>query len=137
MVSKDRGKFGERHHGAKLTWEKVADIRSRVAAGAKQSDLAAEYGVGPMTISQVVNRITWRTREERVSVMLNEVIAARRGRKRLGGKPKLTLEKADEIRRRYAIGDKTQEEVGREFGVTGSLVCMVVNGKKWSRDRCG
>jgi NUMOD4 motif len=51
---------GEKQWKHKLTWEIVADIRRRYAAGEKQADLAAEFGVEPSGISQIVNGKTWR-----------------------------------------------------------------------------
>lgn len=58
-VAKDRHVRGER--GArKLTEEKVRDIRTRVAAGERRTDLAAEHGVCLQLINGVVNRKRWR-----------------------------------------------------------------------------
>jgi hypothetical protein len=53
-------RFGEDHYRAKLTAEKVLEIRARVAAGEMQIDLAPEYGILESTISKVVNRQTWK-----------------------------------------------------------------------------
>lgn len=45
----------------KLNWDKVRDIRRRHDAGqATQKQLAAEYTVDQKTISDVINRKTWR-----------------------------------------------------------------------------
>lgn len=44
---------------------------------------------------------------------------------------KLTDDQVRTIRARYASEKITQTELGREFGVTGSLVCMIVSGKRW------
>lgn len=44
---------------AKLTDEKVLDIRRRIAEGAKQQDLADEYGVAKGTIGFIARRETW------------------------------------------------------------------------------
>lgn len=51
---------GERNGHAKLTWEAVADIRSRYAAGGiTQQRLADEYGVQQATISQIILGKKW------------------------------------------------------------------------------
>lgn len=54
------GKQGAAHHGAKLTWEAVAEIRRRYAAGEMQRPLGAEFGVSQAVISKIVRGETWR-----------------------------------------------------------------------------
>lgn len=52
--------YGEKHGNAKLTWGKVAEIRSRYrAGGVSQRKLAAEYGVAQPQIRRVVNNKGW------------------------------------------------------------------------------
>lgn len=51
---------GERAHSAKMTAAKVADLRQKYAAGARQVDLAIEFGVGQAAVSQMVRRGTWK-----------------------------------------------------------------------------
>ncbi|QGJ88800.1 helix-turn-helix DNA-binding domain protein [Mycobacterium phage Yecey3] len=41
----------------KLTAQDARDIRAARAGGAKQADLARNYGVNPATISRIVNRV--------------------------------------------------------------------------------
>lgn len=48
-----------RRLSAKLSVEKVADIRSRYRAGERQVDLAREYGVAGPTIALAVRGETW------------------------------------------------------------------------------
>ena len=50
---------GEDNHLAKLTEEKVAEIRERVASGEKQKDVAKAFGVSPSTVNAVVHRRRW------------------------------------------------------------------------------
>ena len=53
-----------RHVGnKKLTYDQVADIRSRV--GQSQRALAAEFGISKSTISHILNGITWTDRVNR------------------------------------------------------------------------
>jgi hypothetical protein len=49
---------------------------------------------------------------------------------RRGGQAKLTLEIAQEIRRRYSAGE-LPGALGREFGVTKSAVRHIVRGRTW------
>lgn len=58
--------------------------------------------------------------------------SGRRARGSSNGKSKLTEEIVREIRRRYIKGQITQAELGKEFGVTGSLVSLVLRGKIWT-----
>jgi len=51
---------GEDRWSAKLTDEAVQEIRLRHTAGESLTALAAEYGVHPQTVRDVVNRKTWR-----------------------------------------------------------------------------
>lgn len=62
MISKGRSPhIGEMNTNAKLTNEKVRQIRARRAAGGvTQQALAAEYGVSQAVISAIELRKTWR-----------------------------------------------------------------------------
>jgi hypothetical protein len=51
---------GERSPAAKLTPMDVMEIRRRVAAGALQKHLAAEFGVSTTTVCGIMARRTWR-----------------------------------------------------------------------------
>lgn len=60
-IMKDRSAKGERAHNAKLTEDGVRSIRERYAAGGiTQRELAAEFGVDPSIISEIVRRLRWR-----------------------------------------------------------------------------
>jgi hypothetical protein len=52
---------------AKLTWEKVDEMRARWAAGEKMAPLAEEFGVTYSTVSRVVTNKMW-TRTELANV---------------------------------------------------------------------
>lgn len=54
------GRWGEQIHFAKLTPEKVKEIRTCVALGAKQVDMAKRFGVGKPAINSIVNNRTWK-----------------------------------------------------------------------------
>jgi hypothetical protein len=47
------------------------------------------------------------------------------------GRSKLTKDKVDEIRYRYANENITQDQLGKEFGVDGGTVWAIVNNKMW------
>ena len=52
--------WGEKHHQAKLTAEKVRAVRAAHARGWTQRQLAAWMGVALGTINKVVHRETWK-----------------------------------------------------------------------------
>lgn len=61
--SAERGthRHGEDHANAKLTENKVREIREKYAAGGvSYTALAHEYGLCVATVSQVCRRVTWR-----------------------------------------------------------------------------
>jgi len=51
---------GESHGSAKLTEEKVVEIRRRHSEGEAVKALAAEFGVNPSTVSNIVARRIWK-----------------------------------------------------------------------------
>ena len=51
---------GENHSLARLTWDKVHEIRKRyTAGGVSQKGLATEYGVGIARINHIVRNLAW------------------------------------------------------------------------------
>lgn len=60
MVARNLQSRGSHRWAAKLTEEKVAEIRSRYARGELQSALGGAFGVGSPTISNIVRRKTWK-----------------------------------------------------------------------------
>ena len=64
MVAKGRARttprYGEDNPMARLTWEKVRQIRTLAATGLKQSRIAKKFGASPMAISRVVRNLSWK-----------------------------------------------------------------------------
>jgi hypothetical protein len=60
MVSKGRNQMGEDRHNAKLTNDKVREIRELRGEGVSQADLARRFQVNPATISGIVRRKDWK-----------------------------------------------------------------------------
>ena len=50
---------GERNGSAKLTRSQVDEIRARYAAGERQVELAAAFGIRQCTVSSIIRRETW------------------------------------------------------------------------------
>ena len=59
MVSQGKQRKGEDAPGAKLTPEKVQEIRQRAKAGATHKSLALEFNVCRENITNIVNRKVW------------------------------------------------------------------------------
>lgn len=49
----------------------------------------------------------------------------------LAGSSKLTREQVQEIRLKYKAGNITQRVLAKEYGVTCSRICAIVNLKTW------
>jgi hypothetical protein len=61
MVQKGRGRTGERNGRAHLTTAQACEIRARYATGrSAQRQLAEEFHVSQLTVSNIVTRKTWR-----------------------------------------------------------------------------
>lgn len=60
MVERGRCPRGADHWAAKLTPDTVLEIRARVAAGERQRDVAAAFGVAYITVQRIAQRRTWR-----------------------------------------------------------------------------
>lgn len=59
MKRKGRSPRGERQASARLTEDNVREIRSRVANGTPQREVAAAFGVARSTLSQIVSKQRW------------------------------------------------------------------------------
>ena len=59
MISRRRYEFGENHHNAKLTKDKVSMIRFLCSMGVKQKFLANRFGVDPSSISNIIRGKNW------------------------------------------------------------------------------
>lgn len=60
MMEKGRGMIGSRQPTAKLTEAAVTAIRAAYAGGARQREIAAQYGVSQPIISEIVTRRKWK-----------------------------------------------------------------------------
>lgn len=64
MLAKGRHRIGDRARGekhpmAKLSASDVADIRSRLQAGSRRSDLARMYSIGMSQMSRIARGVCW------------------------------------------------------------------------------
>ncbi|EGK88108.1 hypothetical protein D0A34_25250 [Microcoleus vaginatus PCC 9802] len=117
-ASKKRRTQGKSHplSNAKLDWEKVREIRQKLAAGERVKDVAQEYSVGCKTIHDIKYHVTWKEAGEEVPVP------------RMGGylDRKLTFEQALEVRKRIT-GRESISQIADNFGVSSSVICDIKN----------
>ena len=59
MAEKGRSTHGERNPNAKLTYEEVEAIRRLRSEGLTQKEIAGQFGISRVTVTNVVNRQTW------------------------------------------------------------------------------
>lgn len=102
-----------RDRQARLTWERVTEMRRRYAAGGvTQRQLADDYGVGFDQVSAIIRGKSWKSEHPRQN----------RHRQ---------LTDADEaaIRERYAAGGVTHKALAEEYGVGRTTVTEVLTGR--------
>jgi DNA invertase Pin-like site-specific DNA recombinase len=101
---------------AKLDWEKVREIRQRLAAGERMKDLAKEYGVGWGAIHNIKYHVTWKDAGEEVPIP------------RMGGylDRHLTCAQAQEVRERIKRGESIAK-IARELGVSNNVISDIKN----------
>lgn len=125
MVAKKRhahGLPGEANPRARLTWSDVEAIRALYGRGSlSQQALAERFGVSRSAIGDIVRGQHWQ----------DPVYPPRQFPERLAARARLTPREVSRIRERYAGGGTTQEQLGREYGVTKGAISAIVNGKRW------
>lgn len=57
--AKGRQPRGEAWHASKVTEQVVRQIREKCAAGSRQADVAARFGITQSAVSRIVNRKVW------------------------------------------------------------------------------
>lgn len=107
---------GQKVYGAKLTEEKVAQLRARFIAGETIYDLAPVFDIAPQTVSNIIRNKTWR----HVAPMPSVRIAP--------GHRKLTKEQVIKIRQRHTAG-VSQRRLATDYGVSHATISMIVNRK--------
>jgi hypothetical protein len=97
---------------ARLTFEQADEIRARFAGGARGVALAAEYGVLPSTISNIVQNRIYKTDREYAAPPVK----------------KLTYATAEEIRGRYRANESLRD-LAVAYDVSATTISQIVNYK--------
>jgi excisionase family DNA binding protein len=107
----------KRTRGHKLTTAGVVEMRQRRAAGESPETLAGEYGISVDYLLQVCKGRYW----QHVGGPLTDPPPPT---------TKLGDEQVREIREAFAHGDRSQAELAEAYGVSRSLVSLLVRGKR-------
>lgn len=123
---------GELPH-SRLTDVEASSLRSKYSTGKfLQKDLAAQFGIGRGAVSQIINNKRYK-KGPSVSLPDRAVLTDRKKVKR--GEQhhiaKLTNASVRRIRRLWLTGRFTKTAMATEYGVSKSLVGLVVAGKIW------
>lgn len=113
---------GNNNHSSKLTSKYVSEIRYNYNfLGTNLVSLSKKYVVSERTIARVIYNIDWYDKDyiPPVARKINN-----------NGKPKLTQEKADQIRQMYA-NDISMLEISKLFNVTKTNIKYIINNKIW------
>jgi len=114
---------GTRNHKAKLSDEQVAEIRKLIEQGTRQTAIAPMFGVSQALISKIARSELWKFGETRTSIPKSFIGGERHPMAKIN---------ADVVRQIRALqGTKSQAAIGTQFGVSGSLVNMILKRRIW------
>jgi hypothetical protein len=113
-------KLNEHHPNTILTADKVREIKERLAQGADNRTLAAEYGVTHSNISAIANGKSWKHIEVEIPERIHDHSYAQ----------KLTEDQVREIRRRGDAGE-SGESLAREFKIGATAVFKIRHRITW------
>lgn len=119
MVDKGRQATGEEHGSAKLTWEQVATIRERYAAGnTTQEQLGEEYDVTDRGIGHIIHNDRWvdpeytpPTKRAQSPIVI------------------LTAEQRAEVVALYQQGNTSTRKLGKLYSVSKTTISNIIKGQ--------
>lgn len=94
--------------------------------------LEGSHRNGQSTDNRLSNLLWETSKENQARKQEHGTVPDRRGE--LNHQAVLTWEKVSDIRSRFTAGGVTQSDLGREFGITQSMVSLIVHNKKWRVD---
>jgi group I intron endonuclease len=143
---------GENNPAAKLTWEKVREIREKYASGKHtQRSLAKDKGIAHSGIVNIIHNETWVDEtlsddylEKVIKVGIenrsSDEIRAKMSFSRRGEKSslaKLSWEKVRAIRSKYLTGKYVYEDLAKEYEVGRSCIGSIVGNRTWRDESLG
>jgi DNA-binding MarR family transcriptional regulator len=126
QTNPEKIKKGEEHPCSKLTEKQVLEIINKYSNKEKnQIELAEEYKVNQVTISQILTKKLWK--HLTLDKKINKTSFFKKGEKHW--RSVLNKEKAEEIRNLKKNSILTNKEIGRLFNISASTVQRVINYK--------
>lgn len=123
---------GERQHLAKLTDEKVLQIRRLLAAGGQTlQEIGDQFGVEGATVGQIAHRRTWTHVPDEHPGWVYRAEHGKDAKGESNGNSRLTGQKVREIRARLDAG-VSQRKIAKEFGISQGLVWKIKVGATWA-----
>ena len=116
---------GEKCNRSDLTEQDVIDIRRRCAVGERGADIAREYDISPMTISEISHGQKW------AHVLSAPVVEGSRAQGENHYLAKLTVAQVLDIRKRRSAGE-SQKSLSIQFGVSGGAISNIYHGVAWA-----
>ncbi len=126
-----RNNAGENHPFAKLTQEKITEIRKLYNNGEySQNKLAEMFNVHRWTIQHVINNRTWKDNNH-IPLDRNEINIKYYTKGENHHLSVLTQEQANEIREKYKRGKIRQIDLAMQYNVSRGTINRVVNNKRY------
>ncbi len=122
--NKDRQAKGQRNGHAKLTPEKIEEIRRKRQEGKPIAEVALEYGVSKATVSNVTKGTRW----QHLNLAPLSLPSGPRGESH--GQSKLNPQQVREIRHRGANGE-TYASIARAFSISAETASRIVKRIIW------
>lgn len=100
----------------KLSDEQITEIRQLYSTGNyTQTALSIQFNCNLTTIHDIVHNRNWSDNPN------TELLT----------KKNITIEDARKIKELYATNNYSQEELGKQFGISGTQVGRIINGQRW------
>lgn len=139
-VNRGRAPRGSTHYRSGLTDEAAEEFLRRYIEGEPLGKLSTAFGVSVPVAHNIVCRVSYR----HVACDETALAVARKAHEKAGQRAgqkagterwgKLSQSEAEEIRREYASGQWTQEQLASRYGIRQPAISRVVNGLRWRGD---
>jgi hypothetical protein len=119
-------KRGEAHPNARLNAEMVREIRASYRAGFRYQEIAADLGVSPETVRNVLIGRTW----SHVADPLGPIVMRRGPESDAASLTRLDWDAVAAIRAGRSAG-RTYDELARQHGVSKCTIRDIIKGRTW------
>ncbi|WP_291524131.1 helix-turn-helix domain-containing protein [Branchiibius sp. NY16-3462-2] len=119
-----------------LSDAEVVRLRELYAAGARQVDLATEFGIAQTAVSAIVNGRTRASAGGPIATRSLRSASAPATSPRPAAAPRKTLsaEQIEQVRRRVASGEK-RTEIAADLGISRSTIDSIISGRRGTATR--